>query len=98
MRLRAPDVKARLTGLSTPVGGASWEYRETDAHLARRAVTFLEDRRVLYTPSECEVPQHCVVSVLEIRRHLTALLAEVNGHQPLDGQLRAIRAAGRKFL
>ncbi len=38
------------------------------------SAAFLEDRRVLYAPDSLEVPSHCVESVLEIRRFLSAEL------------------------
>ena len=60
-------------------------------------IRFLEDRRVLYNPSELEQPRYCVQSVIEIRRFLTSEL----GNLPevgLAGTLAAMRAACRKFL
>lgn len=92
------DLAGRLTGLSTPFGGAAWTAQPSDKDLAHRVVTFLEDRRVLYAPDEAEVPDHCVRSVLEIRREVTAVLADVHAREPLTGQLKAIRAACRKFV
>lgn len=92
------DFTGRLTGLSTPFGGAAWAAQPTDRDLAHRVITFLEDRRVLYTPDEAEVPEHCVRSVLEIRREVTEVLADAHAREPLTGQLRAIRAACRKFV
>lgn len=92
------DFAGRLTGLSTPFGGAAWSAKPSDKELAHRVVTFLEDRRVLYAPDECEIPAHCLSSVLEIRRELTTALVEARGRQPLDGHLKAIRAACRKFV
>lgn len=61
-------------------------------------LTFLEDRRVPYEPSQLEVPSHCVHSVLEIRRFLTDQLAEIPSRDELSESLRAMRAACRKFL
>lgn len=92
------DFATRLTGLSTPFGGVSWSPRRSDRDLAHSVVTLLEDRRVLYAPDECEVPSHCIRSVLEIRRAVTAVLVDAQGHEPLTGHLKAIRAACRKFV
>jgi hypothetical protein len=39
--------------------------------VARRVISYLEDRRVLYNPTELEVPQHCIQSVLDIRHFLS---------------------------
>src|SRR5271163_1095917 len=60
-------------------------------------IRFLEDRRVLYNPSELEQPLHCVDSVVEIRRLLTLELGSLPDDD-LAGQLGVLRAACRKFL
>jgi len=69
--MKFSEIANRLTGISTPLGGASWEPAELEIGAARRLVAFLEDRRVLYDPGQLEVPSHCVQSVLEIRRCLS---------------------------
>lgn len=58
--MRFSEIANRLAGISTPIGGVSWQPAELELSAARRVVTFLEDRRVLYSPSELEVPSHCV--------------------------------------
>lgn len=87
-----------MTGFSTPIFGVSWNPTDSEIAIARRIITYLEDRRVLYVPSEVELPDHCVQSVLDIRRFLTGEM----GNLALDGQLAqslsAMRAACRKFL
>ncbi len=65
---------------------------------ARRVIAFLEDRRVLYEPSEMEVPSHCVHSVIEIRHRLSDELGKLDSGSELTASLRAMRAACRKFL
>jgi len=92
------EIAARLTGISTPLGGVSWQATETETAAARRVISFLEDRRVLYAPDELEVPAHCVHSVLEIRRFLTMELGKLDNGSVLAASLRAMRAACRKFL
>jgi len=96
--VRFNEIVARVTGLSSPVFGVSWNPPEPEIQVARRVVTFLEDRRVLYLPSEMEVPEHCVESVLEIRRFLTAELQSLANGTELADTLRALRAGCRKFL
>jgi hypothetical protein len=92
------EIAHRLTGISTPLGGVSWQPSEQQAAAARRLISFLEDRRVLYVASEVEVPSHCVHSVIEIRRFLSAEIGKLDEDSLLDGSLRAMRAACRKFL
>jgi hypothetical protein len=96
--LKFSEIANRLTGISTPLGGVSWQTTELDASAARRVVAFLEDRRVLYAPDELEMPSHCVHSVLEIRHLLSAELGKLDSGSEFRASLRAMRAACRKFL
>ena len=96
--MRFSEITNRLTGISTPIGGVSWQPAKSELSAARRVVTFLEDRRVLYSPSELEVPSHCVDSVLQIRRFLTSEMGKLEDKSELAASLRAMRTACRKFL
>ncbi len=96
--MKFSEIVNRLTGISTPLGGVSWEASESTVSAARRIIAFLEDRRVLYVPGELEVPSHCVHSVLEIRQFLTTELGKLNADSEFAASLRAMRAACRKFL
>lgn len=96
--MRFDEIASRVTGLSCPIFGVSWTPPEPDRKIAQRVMTFLEDRRVLYSPSEVEVPAHCVDSVLQIRHYLTHELQSIERVSPLSAALRALRAACRKFL
>ena len=69
--MKFKQIIKRLNGISTPVFGVSWNPSQTDKDQAKEIINFLEDRRVLYNPSDMEMPDHCVQSVLEIRRFLT---------------------------
>jgi hypothetical protein len=57
--MKFSEIASRLTVISTPFGGASWQPSETEIVAARRVIAFLEDRRVLYAPEEMEVASHC---------------------------------------
>ena len=96
--MRFREVIARITGLSSPVFGVSWNPPEPEVAIARRVVAFLEDRRVLYVPSEMESPDHCVQSVLEIRHFLTEEIQSLSESAEIVNSLRAMRAACRKFM
>ena len=96
--MKFKDIIKRITGISTPVFGVSWNPKNTERDVAKEVISYLEDRRVLYVPSEMEVPQHCVDSVLQIRHFLTSKIAKLDQDSELSNSLRAMRAACRKFL
>ena len=96
--MKLKEILARITGLSTPVGGVSWQAPEPQVAAARRVLTFLEDCRVLYNPCALEVPEQCVESVCRIRNMLTSEIGKLPDDNVLTQSLRAMRAACRKFL
>ncbi len=96
--MKFSEIVNRLTGISTPLIGASWQPTELEVTAARRILAFLEDRRVLYAPDELEVREHCVRSVMDIRRFLTAEIGKLGSGPELRASLRAMRTACRKFL
>lgn len=65
------EIINRITGISVPVFGVQWNPPETEISKARRIITFLEDRRVLYAPENLENIDHCIESILRIREFLT---------------------------
>src|ERR1700757_2286077 len=77
--MKFSEIANRLTGISTPLGGVSWQSSDLEVNAARRVIAFLEDRRVLYAPEEMEVAAHCVDSVLEIRQFLSGELGKLDG-------------------
>ncbi|MEA3277209.1 MAG: DUF6650 family protein [Pseudomonadota bacterium] len=92
------EIAKRLTGFSSPIFGVSWNPPESETTIAKRIITELEDRRVLYNPSAMEIPAHCVQSVIEIRRLMSNELGSLSDKSTLASSLRAMRAACRKFL
>ena len=95
--MKFKNIIKRLNGISNPVFGVSWNPSTTDKDQAREIIAFLEDRRVLYNPSEMEMPDYCVQSVIEIRRFITQKVGTVQGAE-LQESLMAMRASCRKFL
>lgn len=96
--MKFSDILNRITGFSVPIFGVSWNPSESERSIAKRVISELEDRRVLFNPSEMEVPHHCVSSVIEIRRLLSRELGALDENTSLAKSLRAMRAACRKFL
>jgi hypothetical protein len=98
LNMKFKEITKRITGVSSPIFGVSWNPENTERDFAREVISFLEDRRVLYVPSEMEVPRHCVDSVLQIRQFLTSKIGKIPDDSELTKSLRAMRAACRKFL
>ncbi len=97
-RLSFQQVAQRITGISTPVFGVSWNPPESSREIVRRVVAFLEDRRALYADFHMEYGPWVERSVLEMRAELTNALRSCPEDEQLTGPLRAMRAACRKFL
>jgi hypothetical protein len=53
---------------------------------------------VLYSPHEVEIADHCVMSVMDIRRFLTNMIGQGGVADELATALRAMRGACREFL
>ena len=96
--MKFKEILARITGISCPVFGVSWNPPEADVTLAKHLITFLEDRRTLFNPMCTEVPEQCVQSILGIREYLNRLLITHLVEKDLSDSIRAMRAACRKFL
>jgi len=89
---------SRLTGISTPLFGASWQAPAAERDVAAQLIARLEDRRVLFSPSEAEMPHYCARSVIEIRQTLSDSLATIGGKGVLAEHIRAMGSASRRFL
>lgn len=97
--MKASEAARRLTGISCPIFGVTWDPGVAKVTFARRVLTYLEDRRVLFVPWDMEVPEHCVQSILDIRRFLTDQLGHLDDkEEDIAPHLRAMRASCRQFL
>ncbi len=97
-RLLFQEIVSKITGFSTPVFGIQWEPPNKEREIAKSVITFLEDRRVLYNPTELELPHHCISSVIEIRHFFTEKMSDLDQNGELAKNVRTMRAACRKFL
>ena len=98
LKLTFKEIASRISGFSIPIFGISWQPDESDIKIAKKVINFLEDRRVLYSPYDLEVPNHCVSSILEIRRMLTDEIGKLSQKKELYNDLQLLRSACRKFL
>ena len=97
-RLLFRELASKITGFTTPFFGISWEPPKNERETAKSVVTFLEDRRVLYNPTELESPHHCISSVIEIRHFLTEKIDTLDQNCELAKNLRTMRSSCRIFL
>ncbi len=100
MKIPFREIANRITGFELPFvgGGVSWNPPTSEIDVAKRLMSFLEDRRALYYPYEAETPDYVVRSILEIRKRLSADLEQLDRASPLAKSIMAMRAACRKFL
>ena len=96
--MKYKEILGRLTGISVPVFGVSWNSPEPEIAVARKVIAYLEDRRVLYNPFQLEVLDFCIDSIIKIREFLTDQIGNLDSKSELSEQLRAIRSASRQFL
>lgn len=96
--MKPAQLAARINGISTPFGGVSWVPAVADRDVARKVITFVEDRRVLFSTYSDEVPAECVRSVDEIRKFLTETIGQGQIADRLEEPLRAARRYCRQFI
>jgi hypothetical protein len=96
--MKFSEIASRLNSLGCPFFTVGWIPQKADIAIAKKAIRFLEDRRVLFNACAFEDPRHCALSVIEIRKFATDELAEVAEGSDLFKHLTAIRAACRLFL
>jgi hypothetical protein len=91
-------IASKITGLSTPVFGVSWNPPPDKREIVRDLINFLEDRRALYNPFDIEIEYQVKDSVIKIREEITQLLKRRHGDKELSEKLKATQRACRKFL
>lgn len=91
-------MRFRLTGLGTPFGSLQWEKKDDDREIARRVISLLEDRRLLYRDFFWEVPHECIESARQTRESLTALIASPDISPGLSLEVKLLRAYFRTFM
>jgi hypothetical protein len=97
-RLAFGNLAKRITGVSLPLFGVSWNPPIPERDIVRVVFVFLEDRRALYNPFDFEDFHHVAQSVFAIREEMTAALKSLPESSEAGSSLRAIRAACREFL
>jgi len=97
-RIAFRELAGRITGVSLPIFGISWNPPESEREVVRETFIFLEDRRALYNDFAHEIDQEVAESVLEIRAELTAALKRIPENSEAVAAFTAMRAACREYL
>lgn len=98
MMIRAKDMLSRITGISVPIFGVSWNPPASDRDVVRKFLAFQEDRRALFNPMPAEVEDHVISSVHIIRAECTMTVGSLSERAPGAAHIRAMGAACRRFL
>lgn len=98
MKITYKNIAKRLTGISIPVFGISWTPPVLDRDIAKKLISYLEDRRSLFYPYDIEVSYHVKESIMQIRTYITDLLQQIDADSALIPNLKLMRATCRKYL
>ncbi len=71
-------MKYELSGISTPLGGISWNRIISGKDMFSYLLLFLESKRILVNPIEMEKKEWCIESVLEIKKTLVSAVQNVS--------------------
>jgi hypothetical protein len=91
-------MKYRLTGISSPYGGVSWEKATSPTDRFKYLFLFLESKRILVNPIEMEIKDQCLRSVLEIRQALVEVTKDVDFPDADIGDVRQMINACNAYL
>jgi len=98
MKIGFKKIASRITGISIPIFGVSWNPPESEREVVRETFIFLEDRRALYNDFAHEIDHEVADSVLAIRAELTAALKRMPEDSKAVSSFKAMRAACREYL
>jgi hypothetical protein len=92
------ELATRLVGISTPVGGVSWNPPREERDMARQVLVYLAEQRALWDPYDIAIGSFVTQSILDMRERLRRELRGLSTNSVLQEGLRAMQAACRMFL
>ena len=95
--LKFKEIASRITGISVPIFGISWNPPEPERKVIRDLLIYLEDRRAI-TYLVTRAKENAVKSILMVREELTKALQRIAEHSAAEPHLRCMRGACRDFL
>lgn len=96
--MKFTELANKLTGISCPIFGISWNPTDTQRSIARRIIIFLEARRVLFGDYGDEALCQCIESVTKIKEYLSSELPAIDDNSELSTYIRSMRKSCNKFL
>jgi len=87
----------KLTGVSTPVGGVSWNADDPERDAVRALIVYLEERTTLYADERPKL-SNALKSLSDTRTKLTETISAVPEKSPAVKPLRRMRQAITNFL
>jgi hypothetical protein len=97
-KLKGRELAARLIGISTPVGGVSWNPPGEERDKAEQVLMYLAEQRALWDPYDVAIGSFVTQSILDMRERLRGELRGLPTDSVLHEGLRAMQAACRMFL
>ena len=91
-------MKFELNGISTPVGGISWDNNTTAKDRFRYLLLFLESKRILTNPFYMELKAECIESVLEIKHTLVEITKDASFKEQDYVIVRSLLSACNEYL
>jgi hypothetical protein len=88
----------RINGVSSPIGGISWEYTENEKRQIQKLFYFLESKRLLINPADMELPYQCAQSAVEIKKFVIGLLCDFKFSKDTELHLKELCDACNDFL
>ena len=70
-------MKYELNGISVPFGGISWSKNNSSKEMFSYLLLFLESKRILVNPTDMEIKEWCIESVLEIKDTLVSITKDI---------------------
>ena len=91
--------KIRVTSITLPfIGGAKWEYLQSEKELVEKLITYFENKLILFTFITVKCPGKVIDSVIDIRKTVQASLENLDRENYLFKTLNRIRKATHSFL
>ena len=91
-------MKYRITGVSVPFGGVSWEKCVSEKDRIEYLFLYLESKRILTNHISMELPSQCIDSVLEIKNVLVQVTQDISFSEASIDSIRHMIFSCNQYL